>query len=59
MEFEKIQLETLHQAGESSDDKGEAGFDRDEELVYDAEGKLQVKQVLRLLTPEPTRWNSM
>ena len=36
MEFKKIQLEMLHRVGESSEDEGKAGFDRDEGPAYDA-----------------------
>ena len=58
-EFERNQLEILHRAGESSDYKGEDDFDEDEGLSYYVEGKWQVENVLRLLTLELTRWNSM
>ena len=59
MEFKKIQLEMLYQVSESSEDKGEADFDGDKGLSCDAEGKPQIKNMLRLLTLVLTRWNSM
>ena len=59
MEFRKVYLEMLHQEAECSDDEGDADFDGEEGLSWDAQGKPQGKKVLRLLTPVSTRWNSM
>ena len=59
MEFKKVQLQTLHQEAKCSDDEGDADFDGEEGLSCDAQGKPQAKEVLRLLTPVSTRWNSM
>ena len=59
MEFKKVQLEMLHREAECNDDNGDADFDGEEGLSYNAQGKPQVKKVLRLLTPVSTRWNSM
>ena len=55
MEFKKVQLEILHREAECNDEEGEADFDVDEGLSCDAQGKSQVKKVLRLLTPVSTR----
>ena len=55
MEFKKVHLEMLHQEAECGDDEGDADFDREEGLSCDAQGKPQVKKVLRLLTPVSTR----
>ena len=52
-------METLHREAECSDDEGDADFDGDEELSCDAEGKPQMKKVLRLLKLVYTSWNSM
>ena len=49
----------LHREGECSDNEGDVDFNGDEDLSCDAEGKLQMKKVLRLLTPVSKRWNSM
>ena len=59
MEFKKVQLETLHWEAECSDDEGDADFGGEEGLSCDAQGKPQAKNVLKLLTPVSTRWNSM
>ena len=59
MEFKKVQLEMLHREAECSDGEGDASFDGEKGLSCDAQGKPQVKKVLRLLTPVSTRWNSM
>ena len=58
-EFKKVQLEMLHREVECNDDEGDADFDGEEGLSYDAQGKPQGKKVLRLLTLVSTRWNSM
>ena len=58
-EFKKVQLEMLHWEVKCSDDKGDTDFDGEEVLSCDAQGKPQVKKMLRLLTPVSTRWNSM
>ena len=57
--FKKVQLEMLHREGECNNDKGDTDFDGDEELSCNAEGRPQIKKVLRLLTQALTRWNSM
>ena len=59
MEFKEVQLEMLHREAECSNDESDADFDGEEGLSCDAEGKPQVKKVLRLLTPVSTRCNSM
>ena len=59
MEFKKIQLEMLHWEAECSDNEGDIDFDGEEGLSCDAQGKPQMKKVLRLLTPVSTHWNSM
>ena len=59
MEFKEVQLETLHREAECSDDEGDADFDGEEGLSWDAQGKPQAKKVLRFLTLVSTRWNSM
>ena len=59
MEFKKVHLEMLHRDAECSDDKGDADFDGEEGLSCNAQGKPQVKKLLRLLTLVSTRWNSM
>ena len=59
MEFKKVQLEMLHREAECSDDEGDADSDEEEGLSYDAQGRPQVKKVLRLLTPVSTCCNSM
>ena len=45
--------------GQCIDDEGNADFDGEEGHSWDAQGKPQVKKVLRLLTLVSTRWNSM
>ena len=59
MEFKKIELEMLHREAEYSDDKDDADFDGEEGFSCDAQGKPQMKKVLRLLKPMHTCWNSM
>ena len=59
MEFKKVQLEMLHWEAECSDDEGDADFDGEEGLLCDAQGKPQMKKVLRLLTSVSICWNSM
>ena len=49
----------LHQEGECSDDEGDADFDGDKELSCNAQGKPQMKKVLRLLTLVSICWHSM
>ena len=44
MEFKKVQLEMLHREAECSDDEGDADFDGEEGLSYDAQGKTQAKR---------------
>ena len=55
----RVQLEMLHGEAECSDDEGNADFDGEEGLSYNAQGKPKAKKVLRLLTPVSTHWNSM
>ena len=59
MEFKKFLLEMPHQEAECNDDEGDADFDGEAGLSYDAQGKPQMKKVLRLLTPMSTHWNSI
>ena len=44
---------------ELSDDESKADYDGDEDFGGGGEGQPCLKQVLRLLRPMPTRWNSM
>ena len=57
--FKKTQLQILQRAEELSDDESDADYDGDEDFVVGGEGQPRLKQVLRLLRPMPTRWNSM
>ena len=59
MEFKKVQLEMLRQEADCCDDEGDADFDGVEGLSCDAQGKTQVKNMLRLLTTVSTRWDYM
>ena len=59
LEFKKVHLEMLHQEAECNDDEGDVDFGGEEGLSCDAQGKPQMKKILRLLTPVSTRWNSM
>ena len=49
----------LHQEAECSDDEGDGDFDGEEGLSCNAQGKPQVKNVLRLLKLVSTHWNSI
>ena len=49
----------LHREAECSDKEGDADFDGEEGLSCDAQGKPQVKNVLRLLKQVSACWNSM
>ena len=57
--FKKTQLKTLQRAEELSDDGNNANYDGDEDFDVGGEGQPRLKQVLRLLRPMPTQWNSM
>ena len=57
--FKKMQLQILKRAEELSDDESDADYNGDEDFNVGGEGQPCLKQVLRLLRPLPTRWNSM
>ena len=48
-----------NRAEELSNDESDADYDGDEDFVVGGEGQPRLKQVLRLLRPVPTRWNSI
>ena len=54
-----MQLQILQRAEELNDDESNADYDGDEDLVVVGEGQPCLKQVLQLLRPVPTHWNSM
>ena len=54
-EFKKVHLEMVHREAECSNDEGDADFDGEEGLSCDAQGKPQVKNMLKLLTSVSTR----
>ena len=57
--FKKTQLQILQWAEELSDDESDVDYDGDEDFIVGGEGQPCLKQVLRLLRPMPTHWNSM
>ena len=57
--FKKTHLQILKWAEERSDDESDADYDGDEDFDVGGEGQPHLKQVLPLLSPMPTRWNSM
>ena len=56
--FKKTQMEILDQQEERSKDEGEADCDRDEDLDVGGERQPRLENILRLIRPVPTRWNS-
>ena len=57
--FKKTQLQILQRVEELSDDESDADYDGDEDFIVGGEGQPCLKQVLRLLRPVLTHWNSM
>ena len=57
--LKKMQLHVLKWAEERSDDESDANYDGDEDFDVGGEGQPRLKQVLQLLRPMLTRWNSM
>ena len=57
--FKKTQLQILQREEELSDDDSDADYDGDEDFDVGGDGQPYWKQVLRLLRPVPTGWNSM
>ena len=51
-------MEILDRQEECSKDEGEADCDGDEDLNVGGEGQPHLKNILRLIRPVPTCWNS-
>ena len=57
--FKKTHLQILKLVEEGNNDESDADYDGDEDFDVGGEGQPHLKQVLRLLRPMLTNWNSM
>ena len=57
--FKGTQLKIQKRAEERNDEERDADYDGDEDFDVGGGGQPLLKKVLQLLTPVPTRWNSL